>query len=85
VPIESVLIIVAVALIINVALVAALATPSLRDRFRRSGSGSAVMDLRPADVIDGALVDGLMGETLVGGAPPYDRVFRIVSWAFLMA
>jgi diguanylate cyclase (GGDEF)-like protein len=85
VPIETVLLIVAVALVINFALVAALASPSLRDRFRRTGSGSAVMDLRPADVIDGALVDGLMGDTLVGGAPPYDRVFRVVSWAFLMA
>jgi diguanylate cyclase (GGDEF)-like protein len=85
VPIETVLLIVAVALVINFALVAALATPSIRDRLRRSGSGSSVMDLRPAEVLDGALVDGLMGDTLVGGAPPYDRVFRVVSWAFLMA
>ena len=84
-PIETVLLIVAVALVINFALVAALATPSIRDRLRRSGSGSSVMDLRPAEALDGALVDGLMGDTLVGGAPPYDRVFRVVSWAFLMA
>src|SRR4051812_6707822 len=33
----------------------------------------------------GALIDGLIGEGVTGGGPPYDRVFRIVSWAFLMA
>lgn len=84
-PVDTVLVIVAVALAINLALVVALAVPSVRDRLRGSASTSRALDIRPVEAVDGALIDGLMADAGVAGTPPYERVFRIVSWAFLMA
>ncbi|HEY5630430.1 MAG TPA: diguanylate cyclase [Candidatus Limnocylindrales bacterium] len=84
-PADLVLVVVIVALAINVALMGALVAPTVRDRLRR-----AEPDRRPGEpglpsAIDGALIDGLIGEGGSSVPPPYDRVFRIVSWAFLMA
>jgi diguanylate cyclase (GGDEF)-like protein len=84
VPAETVLVIVAVAVVVNIALMAVLIAPSLRDRLRR-GDVPRGADAPPIDDgIDGAEIEGVIGEGLTG-VPPYDRVFRIVSWAFLMA
>jgi diguanylate cyclase (GGDEF)-like protein len=85
VPSETILIVVVIALAINVALMAVLVVPVLRDRLRRPDALDRAPETRRPDVLDGALIGGLMADALPGGPPPYDRVFRVVSWAFLMA
>jgi diguanylate cyclase (GGDEF)-like protein len=85
VPSDLVLVVVIVALAINVALMAALVAPSVRERLRRPEPNGRAGDSALPSPIDGALIGGLIGEGVSSGPPPYDRVFRIVSWAFLMA
>jgi diguanylate cyclase (GGDEF)-like protein len=84
VPAETVLVIVVVALAINAALLAVVLAPTVRERFRRSSSGSGG-GMALTEPIDPTLIDGLIGETAAGTPPQYDRVFRVVSWTFLMA
>jgi diguanylate cyclase (GGDEF)-like protein len=86
VPAEAILVVAILALALNVVLAAGLAAPAVRERLRgrhQDAAGPATPGL--PDVIDGALIGGLIGGAEAGAAPPYDRVFRIVSWAFLMA
>jgi diguanylate cyclase (GGDEF)-like protein len=85
VPSDLVLVVVIAALAINVALMAALVAPSIRDRLRRPEANGRAGEAPLPSPIDGALIDGLIGAGTTSGPPPYDRVFRIVSWAFLMA
>lgn len=84
-PSETILIVVVIALAINVALMAALVAPVVRDRLRRPAELDRTPQAHLPDLIDGTLIGGLMADAMPGGPPPYDRVFRIVSWAFLMA
>lgn len=83
-PTDSILLIVALALVINLVLMAALLAPAVRDRIRSATTPSRALEPIREDPVDGALIDGLIGEAAAGGPPPYERVFRIVSWAFLM-
>jgi diguanylate cyclase (GGDEF)-like protein len=85
VPAETALVIVAIALGINVLLMVALLAPTVRERFRRAPGFDRPADAAGPEPMDGALIHGLIGDSVTGGPPPYDRVFRIVSWAFLMA
>src|SRR5690348_9513036 len=65
---------------------AVLLAPSIRMRLRnRSGSASTALERVPIDRTDVALAEGLLPDTEATASPPYDRVFRIVSWTFLMA
>jgi diguanylate cyclase (GGDEF)-like protein len=84
VPTDSILLIVAIALVVNLVLMAALLAPAIRQRFRAASNPTRALEPVREDPVDGALIDGLMGETASGGPPSYDRVFRIVSWSFLM-
>lgn len=63
----------------------ALLAPTVRDRLRRSSVPGGASQSRALEPIDAAMADSLMAETSVAASPPYDRVFRVVSWAFLMA
>jgi diguanylate cyclase (GGDEF)-like protein len=86
VPTETILAIVAIALAVNVALMAVLLAPSIRARLaNRSASASTELERLPLDRTDVALAEGLLPDTEATAAPSYDRVFRIVSWTFLMA
>jgi diguanylate cyclase (GGDEF)-like protein len=85
VPLETVLVIAGIALAVNLGLMAALLAPSVRDRLRRPDAPGAGSQSRALEPIDAAIADGLMAETSVAASPPYDRVFRVVTWAFLMA
>ncbi|HXI44749.1 MAG TPA: GGDEF domain-containing protein [Candidatus Acidoferrales bacterium] len=84
-PAETALVIVAIALGINVLLMIALLAPTVRERFRGAARLDGGGDAPAAEPMDAALIDGLIGQTVAAGPPPYDRVFRIVSWTFLMA
>jgi diguanylate cyclase (GGDEF)-like protein len=86
VPAETLLIAVIVTLAVNVLLMVALVGPTIVGRLRRVEPPDRVPDTahRP-DAVDRALIGDLMGEAATSGPPPFDRVFRIVSWAFLMA
>ena len=84
-PVETVLVIAGIALAINLTLMVALLAPSVRDRLRRAPAPGDAGSSRALEPIDPALAEGLMGETSVAASPPYDRVFRVVTWAFLMA
>ncbi|HYL40053.1 MAG TPA: GGDEF domain-containing protein [Candidatus Binatus sp.] len=84
-PADLVLLVVIVALAINVALMAALVAPTVRERLRRARPEGRDDERALPTVIDDALIGGLIGDGAASGPPPYDRVFRIVSWAFLMA
>ncbi|MBI3750444.1 MAG: GGDEF domain-containing protein [Chloroflexi bacterium] len=84
-PVETVLVIASVALAINLGLMVVLLAPSVRDRLRRPSASGERTPSRALEPIDAAIVDGLMGDASVGASPPYDRVFRVVTWAFLMA
>lgn len=83
-PTDLILLIVAIALVINVVLMAVLVTPWIRARLRPQIPASRALQVTEPEPIDGALIDGLIGDAASGGPPPYDRVFRIVSWTFLM-
>jgi diguanylate cyclase (GGDEF)-like protein len=86
VPTETILAIVGVALAVNLALMAVLLAPSIRTRLaNRTGDSSTALDRVPLDSTDVALAEGLLPDTAATAAPSYDRVFRIVSWTFLMA
>jgi len=86
VPAETILAIVAVALVVNVALMAVLLAPGIRARFGRGGGEtSTALQRVPIDRADVALAEGILPEAAESASPPYDRVFRIVSWTFLMA
>lgn len=85
-PTETILAIVAIALAVNLALMAVLLAPSIRARLaNRSASASTELGRLPLDRTDVALAEGLLPDTEATAAPSYDRVFRIVSWTFLMA
>ena len=85
-PTETILAIVGVALAVNVVLMAVLLAPSVRARLRsRSRSSSTALERVPIDRTDVALAEGLLPETEATAGPAYDRVFRVVSWTFLMA
>jgi diguanylate cyclase (GGDEF)-like protein len=83
VPAETILAIVAIALIVNVALMALLLAPAIRARLQRGSGESTALQRVPIDRADVAIADGILPDA-AASAPPYDRVFRIVTWTFLM-
>ncbi|HEX5451007.1 MAG TPA: GGDEF domain-containing protein [Candidatus Limnocylindrales bacterium] len=82
-PTDLLLLILAIAVAINLVLMVVLIAPAIRDRVRPSNEIRA-LEVASGDPVDSALIDGLMGATATGGPPAYDRIFRIVSWSFLM-
>jgi diguanylate cyclase (GGDEF)-like protein len=83
---ETALVIVIAAFVVNLALFAVFLGPTLIARLRRSTSRAAAQVPSPPEpAVDGPLLDGLIGESPTSGPPIYDRVFRIASWAFLIA
>ncbi|HEX5589823.1 MAG TPA: GGDEF domain-containing protein [Candidatus Limnocylindrales bacterium] len=84
-PSGAVLLVIAVALIINVVVMAAIVLPPLIGRRSPLASvGEPETDLRELEKVDqAALIGGLVGRPGEDRAT-YDRIVRIVSWAFLL-
>jgi diguanylate cyclase (GGDEF)-like protein len=85
-PSGAVLVVIAVALIVNVVVMAAIVLPPLVGRRSPLASmGEPESELRELEQIDqSALIGGLVGRPGEDRAA-YDRIVRIVSWAFLLS
>jgi diguanylate cyclase (GGDEF)-like protein len=85
-PSGPVLLVIAVAISVNVLVMAAIVLPPLVGRRSPLASvGEPESDARDLERIDqAALIGGLVGRTGEDRAA-YDRIVRIVSWAFLLA
>jgi diguanylate cyclase (GGDEF)-like protein len=85
-PSEELLVVVAAAIVLNVLVMAAIVIPPLFGRRSPLASGGEPdSDARDLDAVEqAALIGGLVGRTDEDRAA-YDRVVRMVSWAFLLA
>jgi len=82
---SEVLLVIAIAIVVNLIVMAAIVVPPLIGRRSPLASGADVSaDPGALDPVDAAaLIGGLVGQA-EAGAPAYDRVVRIASWVFLL-
>lgn len=85
-PSGGILAVIAVAIVVNVVVMAAIVVPPLLGRRSPLASvGEPEVDARDLDAVEhAALIGGLVGRHGEDRAA-YDRIVRIVSWAFLLA
>ncbi len=85
-PSGGILVVIAVAIVLNVVVMAAIVLPPLVGRRSPLASvGEPESDIRDLQAADhAALIGGLVGR-LGEDREAYDRIVRIVSWAFLLA
>ncbi len=87
-PVQPVLILLVVAVLANLVLMGALLVPPLLGRRPLFASEDAEVQAPPRSTAElGALIGGTAGQLFSDGVPvsTYDRVVRIVSWAFILA